>query len=216
MLLREISELDLGILDRERPTDIEIEDEEPDSPRFEVLLKSPDGTLLKKCTFDSAKKLRKAARDAAKIIGARRCALFNAGSRVDRRKRFAEFNLGDTIEFTALPTGGVQQIVASDQAFCALKADGSVFAWGDPDTGGRIPGSLAEKLKGHVEVILACKQGFSALLEDGSVIGWGGMTGSYECDKQTMFVDGEFRPPKQVVTRSATPHDSRRGAFALG
>jgi hypothetical protein len=44
---------------------------------------------------------------------------------------------------------GAIQFCASDQAFCALKEDHTVFAWGSPDHGGVIPETEANFCRGR-------------------------------------------------------------------
>ena len=39
----------------------------------------------------------------------------------------------DTSVKGALASGGVQQVCATSKAFAAIKGDGSVICWGDPD-----------------------------------------------------------------------------------
>ncbi|MBI6946542.1 RCC1 domain-containing protein [Pseudomonas koreensis] len=100
--------------------------------------------------------------------------------------------LGNTADFTVLlrdgrvyswgntwPDGqwitqanGAIQFCASDQAFCALKEDHTVFAWGSPDHGGVIPETEANALV-EVEHITSTSGAFAAQKFDGSVIAWG-------------------------------------------
>ena len=56
-------------------------------------------------------------------------------------------------------------------AFAALRADGSVVAWGDPRAGGNCS-QIQEKLR-NVQEMQATKSAFAALLQDGSVVVWG-------------------------------------------
>ena len=64
-----------------------------------------------------------------------------------------------------------QQIQATDCAFAAILADGSVVAWGDPDKGGDC--SAVQDLLRNVQQIQASSGAFAAILADGSVIPWG-------------------------------------------
>ena len=76
--------------------------------------------------------------------------------------------------------GGVVSIVATNQAFAALKSDGSVVAWGAEGYGGNAsctPGSCtpapAGALSGGVTDIMWAQESFFARTRDGSVVTWG-------------------------------------------
>lgn len=64
--------------------------------------------------------------------------------------------------------------VDGQEAFAALRADGSVFTWGNKDYGGDIS-AVASQLNGDIDVKEIYHSGgtFAALREDGSVISWG-------------------------------------------
>ena len=66
---------------------------------------------------------------------------------------------------------GVQQVQASQEAFAAILADGSVVTWGSPFVNG---GSFAvqDQLKG-VQQVQATSGAFAAILPDGLVVTWG-------------------------------------------
>ena len=66
---------------------------------------------------------------------------------------------------------GVQQLQATDQAFAAILADGSVVTWGDPEFGGD-SSEVQDQLKG-VQQLQATSHAFAAILADGSVVTWG-------------------------------------------
>ena len=68
--------------------------------------------------------------------------------------------------------GGVQTIVTSRSAFAAVKVDGSVVTWGDPDSGGDSSG-VAEQLSGGVQIVVGNSGAFAAVKMDGSVVTWG-------------------------------------------
>ena len=68
--------------------------------------------------------------------------------------------------------GRTDQEQRNRAAFAALKSDGSVVAWGDPDSGGDISG-VAERLRGDVTQIFSSAGAFTALKGDGSVVSWG-------------------------------------------
>ena len=61
--------------------------------------------------------------------------------------------------------------MATDFAFAALRADGSVVTWGDAATGGD-SSAVQDQLRG-VQQIQATEFAFAALLADGSVVTWG-------------------------------------------
>ena len=76
---------------------------------------------------------------------------------------------------------GVVQVVASEDAFAALKSNGSVVAWGDDYSGGNPystdedaspPLDPADLASGVVEIV-ANDSAFAALKIDGSVVAWG-------------------------------------------
>ena len=67
--------------------------------------------------------------------------------------------------------GRTDQEQRNRAAFAALKADGSVVAWGDPDSGGDISG-VAERLRGDVMQIFSSAGAFTALKGDGSIVSW--------------------------------------------
>lgn len=64
---------------------------------------------------------------------------------------------------------GVESIVSTNHAFAALKNDGSVIAWGNPNYGGD-SGSL--DLNGIAE-IYSNRMAFAAKKQDGSIVTWG-------------------------------------------
>ena len=66
----------------------------------------------------------------------------------------------------------MQQIQATNMAFAAILADGSVIAWGNIDHGGDCS-AVQDQLR-NVQQIQATNTAFAAILADGSVIAWGG------------------------------------------
>ena len=64
----------------------------------------------------------------------------------------------------------VQSIQTSDDAFAAILADGSVFAWGGH--GGGQCEHVKEQLQ-NVKLVQANARAFAAIKEDGSVVTWG-------------------------------------------
>ncbi|OLP56422.1 hypothetical protein AK812_SmicGene48582, partial [Symbiodinium microadriaticum] len=65
----------------------------------------------------------------------------------------------------------VQQIQASNGAFAAIRADGSVVTWGKPEEGG--DSSAVQELLKDVQHVQASHGAFAAVVGDGSVITWG-------------------------------------------
>ena len=65
----------------------------------------------------------------------------------------------------------MQQIQATQRAFAAILADGSVVAWGLAEAGGD-SSAVREQLRG-VKQIQATWGAFAAILADGSVVTWG-------------------------------------------
>jgi alpha-tubulin suppressor-like RCC1 family protein len=65
-------------------------------------------------------------------------------------------------------------VFSSAYAFAALRADGSVVTWGEPNYGGD-SSSVADKLDGTIDVVevFSNNYSFSALRADGSVVTWG-------------------------------------------
>ena len=66
----------------------------------------------------------------------------------------------------------VTAIASTEQAFAALKDDGSVVAWGDPDEGGDASAVSADLASG-VASIYASQAAFVALKDDSSIVVWG-------------------------------------------
>lgn len=65
----------------------------------------------------------------------------------------------------------VVSITSSNYAFAALKADGTVVAWGDPDRGGN-SAEVQDKLTDVVS-ITSGRYAFAAIKKDGTVVTWG-------------------------------------------
>ena len=62
------------------------------------------------------------------------------------------------------------------KAFAALKEDGSVVTWGDPDWGGD-SSDVSSDLNNNVSQIFSTVNSFAALKNDGSVFTWGSDSG---------------------------------------
>lgn len=67
---------------------------------------------------------------------------------------------------------GVDRLYSNENAFVALKKNGTVITWGGSDAGG--DSSLVGSKLIKVKEIFATKQDFAALKSDGSVVAWGG------------------------------------------
>ena len=65
-----------------------------------------------------------------------------------------------------------RHLVASDQAFAALKDDGSVVTWGSAVFGGD-SSAVASELQQNVVEVVAASSAFAARRRDGSVVVWG-------------------------------------------
>jgi len=65
----------------------------------------------------------------------------------------------------------VQQIQASERAFAAILADGSVVTWGSDEHGG--DSSEVQDQLTNVQEIQSASSAFAAILGDGSVVTWG-------------------------------------------
>jgi len=76
-------------------------------------------------------------------------------------------------EAALVPTGldltNVVDVVSNGRAFAALKSDGSVVTWGDPDSVGDIEG----KDLTNVARIVPSEYAFAAIKTDGTVVSWG-------------------------------------------
>ncbi|SHE48717.1 delta-60 repeat domain-containing protein [Lampropedia hyalina DSM 16112] len=99
-------------------------------------------------------------------------------------------NLNGDISITYLPdlTSGVKQVFSNGYAFAALKENGSVVAWGNPEYGGVISSEIQDLLDGGVVQVFNNQGAFAALKDDGSVVAWGGS-----------WVGGEVSPEIQAL-----------------
>ncbi len=66
--------------------------------------------------------------------------------------------------------GGSYQEYRNTSAFAAVKADGSVVTWGDPNSGGD---SSGVNVSSDVSEVFSSTRAFAALKNDGSVVTWG-------------------------------------------
>ena len=65
----------------------------------------------------------------------------------------------------------MRQIQATECAFAAILADGSVVAWGNRGHGGDCS-AVQDQLR-NVQQIQATRFAFAAILADGSLVAWG-------------------------------------------
>lgn len=91
------------------------------------------------------------------------CCLAKPFSFFNKEATCGEFEICDDQSSLAVPT-----VVSTDKAFILLKHNGSVVAWGDPETGGVIPSILESNLTNIVElytnsvaVVAVSKNGFA-------------------------------------------------------
>ena len=94
----------------------------------------------------------------------------------------------------------MQLIQATNAAFAAILADGSVVTWGYPDVGGD-SWAVRDQLKGVQQIQATLDGAFAAILEDGSVVTWG----LAACGGDSSAVRNQLRGVKQIqATRQAT------------
>ena len=97
-------------------------------------------------------------------------------------------------------------------AFVALKQDGSVVAWGDPQYGGSLtnPVDVSSQLSNGVLSVYSSGQAFAALKQNGSVVAWGatlsGGDVTYPADVSSRLTSG--------VVQIFSTYDGNYGAFA--
>jgi hypothetical protein len=69
--------------------------------------------------------------------------------------------------------------ISNDYAFAALKADGSIKAWGSSDFGGtNAPNAPKPTDKGYIK-IYSTHEAFAALKANGSITTWGSLDNSW-------------------------------------
>ena len=66
----------------------------------------------------------------------------------------------------------VKQIEATSFAFAAVRGDGGVVTWGDPQCGGDST-AVREQLNAQVRQVHATSHAFAAVKDDGTVVTWG-------------------------------------------
>ena len=92
---------------------------------------------------------------------------------------------------------GVQQVQATQDAFAAILANGSVVTWGRSDFGGD-RSRVQDQLKG-VQQIQATDYAFAAMLADGSVVTWG----TEESGGDSSAVKNQLKGVKQIQATDA-------------
>lgn len=97
----------------------------------------------------------------------------------------------------------VVSVVGNERAFAALLNDGTLIAWGDPNSGGVAPTLSSGKV---FTSIVACQQGFSAFFE-GGVLCWS------KSMPQGMMVD---LPRGQSMESLATTREAFAASFSDG
>jgi len=94
----------------------------------------------------------------------------------------SKFHGGDILSPTlcatcaASLTADVTNVTASAGAFAAMKADGSVFVWGNPHNGAYADAQTLIDAAGAL-LIVATRTAFAALRPDGTVVTWGDTVG---------------------------------------
>ena len=68
--------------------------------------------------------------------------------------------------------GDVQHVVATAGAFVAIKTNGCVVSWGDPNAGGN-SAMVQEALSSNVLQVVGSAGAFAAVKTNGSVVTWG-------------------------------------------
>eukprot|EP00439_Symbiodinium_sp_Y106_P050885 s2587_g6.t1 len=83
----------------------------------------------------------------------------------------------------------VVQIASSSAAFAAVRGDGTVVTWGDPEAGGdSLP--VQAKLR-QVQHVTGSFQAFAAMLVDGQVVTWGSAESGGDCGDLQLFAHGQ-------------------------
>ena len=100
-------------------------------------------------------------------------------------------------------------------AFAALKSDGSVVTWGDPNSGGDSSG-VAASLSSGVTAVYSNLFAFAALKSDGSVVTWGNIDrgGIFSIASRDTTMQAIYTPPAGNITSNVTAVTSNAAAFA--
>lgn len=72
------------------------------------------------------------------------------------------------------------------QAWSAIRADGSVISWGREDLGGNSQ-SVSQELSSGVARLFSTNSSFAALKDDGSVIAWGDLEGGVNAQRHSLL-----------------------------
>ncbi|MDT9267658.1 hypothetical protein, partial [Limnospira sp. PMC 1223.20] len=71
-----------------------------------------------------------------------------------------------------LVSRGISQEIAQRSAFAALRDDGEIITWGNPNGGGD-SSAVSDLLQGNVASVTPSSSAFAALTNDGAVVFWG-------------------------------------------
>ena len=104
-----------------------------------------------------------------------------------------------TDEVKKLIESGIEEVFASECAFAALKRDGSLVTWGDPERGGD-SSHVKGKLQPRVPEVLASSSDFGALAEERSAVTLEGPKGEGSCND--VDNDLEQRAGKEEFTNN--------------
>lgn len=114
---------------------------------------------------------------------------------------------------------GVQHLFSSRRAFAALKDNGQVVTWGEPDEGGD-SGTVSHALKSEVKYVVASGTSMAALKQDGSVVTWGLRTTDPRSKEKGGSIDtgsargGDSSAVAEELTSGVNEIFSTRYAFA--
>jgi len=98
----------------------------------------------------------------------------------------------DPMEQRRAYDGKYPGMLANYYAYAALKSDGTVVTWGDPNGGGE-SSAVAESLR-DVKAVYSNMKAFAALKKDGTVVAWGDPT----CGGDTSYVMNDLTGIKAV------------------
>ena len=118
----------------------------------------------------------------------------------------------------SLPSN-ISAIYSNEQAFAAIKNDGSVVTWGLAFTGGNST-SVSAKLSGNVTIISSTSLAFAAIKNDGSVVTWGlamaggNATATFSSSVNGSYTEYEVQSVANLLNSSVTRIYSNESAFA--
>lgn len=82
-------------------------------------------------------------------------------------------NLGSASINYMIPQYRITKVFSNKRAFAAVRANGSVVAWGESSSGGSVPTAVGNNVGSQVRKIVGSFTAFAALKADGSVTSWG-------------------------------------------